>query len=69
MDLDWIANIQAVYWQFDHSLRIYPLPHALVLADAAPAADCVESKSGCVCINPVSSPYPASLFTVVAIFV
>ena len=54
--LDDDSPVQAVYWQFDHALRVYPLPHALVLADSAPAADYTERKSGCVCINPVSSP-------------
>ena len=45
--------MQAVYWKLDHALRLYPLPHSLILADSAPAADFVEKKSGCVCINPV----------------
>lgn len=51
--LSMVVIVQAVYWQLDHALRINPLPHALVLADSAPAADYIEKKSGCVCINPV----------------
>ena len=53
--------MQAVYWQMDHALRLYPLPHALVLSDSAPAADFVEKKSGCVCINPVSHISPSDV--------
>ena len=52
---DILPRWQAVYWQLDHAMWVYPLPHALVLADSAPAADFTERKSGCVCINPVSS--------------
>ncbi|KAL4422834.1 hypothetical protein ABPG75_009031 [Micractinium tetrahymenae] len=43
---------QPIYWEFDHALYVYPLPDALVLADAAPAAS-FEFDS-CSCINPGS---------------
>jgi DNA polymerase alpha/epsilon subunit B len=42
---------QAVYWQYDVALRLYPLPDLLVVADSVPAADTLFG--GCQCINPV----------------
>ena len=41
-----------MYWEYDHALYLYPLPHALVLADASPAA--AHHFDTCACINPVS---------------
>lgn len=43
--------MQPVYWEFDHTLCVYPLPDALVLADNAPAAS--FQFDSCACINPV----------------
>ena len=43
---------QPVYWQYDHALRLYPVPDALIIGDSTPAASCITD--GCACINPVS---------------
>ncbi|KAK9827395.1 hypothetical protein WJX81_006181 [Elliptochloris bilobata] len=43
---------QPVVWAHDASLRLYPLPHALVLADSAPSTHC--TFEGTVCLNPGS---------------
>jgi DNA polymerase epsilon subunit 2 len=42
---------QAVYWQHDHALALYPLPHLLVLADSVPPNS--TTFEGCHCLNPV----------------
>lgn len=44
--------VQPVHWAHDHALQLYPLPHALVLADASPQAS--TSHEGCTVFNPVS---------------
>ena len=42
---------QAVYWQYDHALALYPLPNLLVLADSVPPNQtCFQD---CQCLNPV----------------
>jgi len=54
-------NKQPIYWNFDHALRLYPLPKVLVIADAGaqqfewglPAANETDSEAG-LCINPGS---------------
>ncbi|MEW5303625.1 MAG: hypothetical protein WDW36_006298 [Sanguina aurantia] len=43
---------QPIYWQADHALALYPLPHTLVLADDSPQAQ--HEKSGCNMVNPGS---------------
>ena len=43
---------QPVVWEHDHALYVYPMPHALVMADAEPAAAHVYDT--CACANPVS---------------
>jgi DNA polymerase epsilon subunit 2 len=40
-----------VYWELDHSLRLEPLPHLLVLADRADQAECEKT---CNAVNPGS---------------
>lgn len=41
-----------VHWEWDHALWLYPLPHALVLADrSAPQASTVFEDTAC--LNPV----------------
>jgi hypothetical protein len=45
--------VQPVHWAHDHALQLYPLPHALVLADASPQAS--VSHEGCTVLNPVRS--------------
>ncbi|KAF6263998.1 DNA polymerase epsilon, subunit B [Scenedesmus sp. NREL 46B-D3] len=42
--------VQPVHWAHDHALQLYPLPHALVLADASPQAS--TSHEGCTVFNP-----------------
>lgn len=42
---------QPIYWEADHALYLYPAPDALVLADAAPAAQHIFDS--CSCLNPV----------------
>ena len=44
---------QAVYWQHDHALALYPLPHLLVLADSVPPN--TTTFEDCRCLNPVRS--------------
>lgn len=44
--------VSPVYWQFDHSLRLYPLPDLLVIADKYDPFTVKESD--CTVINPVS---------------
>lgn len=41
-----------VNWEFDHALRVYPLPDMLVLADRAGSAE--SNFEGCICANPGS---------------
>lgn len=43
---------QPVYWQHDHSLAVYPLPHVLVLADST--ASNTTTFEGCQVFNPGS---------------
>lgn len=45
--------LQPVYWEHDHALYVYPMPDALVLADAASAAS--HNFDTCSCVNPVCS--------------
>lgn len=47
---------QAVYWQYDAALHLYPLPDALILADSAPMAS--HSFASCQCMNPVCPAHP-----------
>jgi hypothetical protein len=44
--------VQPVHWMFDHVMQLYPLPHAVVLADTSPQAS--YKHEGCHVINPVS---------------
>lgn len=44
-------NQQPVYWQYDHAMHLFPLPHLLVLADGGGQAH--TSFSGCKCVTPV----------------
>jgi len=43
--------LQPIYWQYDHALQLYPLPHAVVVADSSPQAE--HSHEGCKVFNPV----------------
>lgn len=42
---------QPLHWQLDHALRLYPLPHCLVLADSQPQQQCLFANT--LCFNPV----------------
>lgn len=44
-----------VHWNFDYCLRLYPLPHLVVLGDKAESYQ--GSYKGCQLINPVSRLY------------
>lgn len=44
---------QPIYWQFDHALRLFPLPDAIVLADSNLDSFC-QSYLGCTAMNPGS---------------
>lgn len=39
-----------IYWQYDHALRLYPLPDALILGDRVDQF--FETYASCDCINP-----------------
>lgn len=43
--------VQPVHWQFDQALQLYPLPHAVILADSS--APSSYRHSGCHVFNPV----------------
>ncbi|KAF5832409.1 DNA polymerase alpha/epsilon subunit B-domain-containing protein [Dunaliella salina] len=43
---------QPIYWQYDHAMHIYPLPHAVVVADTSPQAQ--HNHQGCSTFNPGS---------------
>ena len=42
---------QAIYWQFDHALRLYPLPDALICADGM-VPEFYENYAECDIVNP-----------------
>lgn len=42
---------QPLHWQLDHAMRLYPLPHCLVLADSQPQQQCLFANT--LCCNPV----------------
>ncbi len=44
-----------IYWQFDHSLSLYPMPHALVLGDHTEQFNW-DLYGQCKVINPGSFP-------------
>lgn len=47
-------HVNPVYWQYDHALRLYPLPDVIVLADFYDQYHwCYEE---CVALNPGSFP-------------
>lgn len=43
---------QPVHWAFDQALQLYPLPHALVLADGAAGQEEFRHE-GCAAFSPV----------------
>lgn len=44
---------QPIYWQYDHALHLYPLPHAVVVAEAS-APQAQYEHMGCTVFNPGS---------------
>lgn len=47
--------VSPVYWAYDYSLRVYPLPDMLVIADKYDPF--TVTNTDCLCINPVRLPY------------
>jgi DNA polymerase epsilon subunit 2 len=45
---------QPVYWQYDHSLRLFPLPDALIVAEQASTPAFCRSYKDCTVIHPGS---------------
>lgn len=45
-------GFQPIYWQYDQSLSLYPVPHLLVLADSTPSD--TTAFEGCHVLNPGS---------------
>ncbi|RUS31919.1 Pole2 protein [Jimgerdemannia flammicorona] len=52
-------HIRPIFWAYDHALRLYPMPHVLVLADRC--ENYGVTYEGSHCINPGS--FPNSDFT------
>ena len=46
------AHVRPIYWTQDHSLRVYPIPDLMLLADKYDPYTC--SSLECVCTNPSS---------------
>ena len=44
-------HVLPIYWAFDHTLRLYPLPDVVICADKHDAY--VETQSDCFVVNPV----------------
>jgi DNA polymerase epsilon subunit 2 len=44
--------VKPIYWQYDHTLRLYPLPQLLILADVVDQYD--TQYTNCHCVNPGS---------------
>ncbi|KAI9252940.1 DNA polymerase alpha/epsilon subunit B-domain-containing protein [Phascolomyces articulosus] len=47
-------TVRPIFWSFDHALRLYPLPHALILADQCESFG--MTYEGTHCISPSSFP-------------
>jgi hypothetical protein len=50
---------QPIFWQYDHALHLYPLPHAVIIGDSSPQAQ--YEHGGCTVINPVSGSMAVNL--------
>ncbi|CAO3653760.1 unnamed protein product [Mucor hiemalis] len=48
-------SVKPVYWSYDSALRLYPLPHALIIGDKC--ENYGITYDGTHCINPGSFPY------------
>ncbi|KAI9490313.1 DNA polymerase alpha/epsilon subunit B-domain-containing protein [Zychaea mexicana] len=42
-------TVKPIYWAFDHALRLYPLPHALILADQCESFGLTYEGTHCIC--------------------
>lgn len=42
---------QPIYWEHDHAMHLYPLPHAVIVGDSSPQA--LREHQGCSVFNPV----------------
>lgn len=47
-------SFSPICWQYDHALRLYPLPDALIVGDRV--KQCYESYADCDAVNPGSFP-------------
>lgn len=45
--------VSPVYWAYDYSLRVYPVPDVIVFADKYDPFSITSTD--CLCINPVSN--------------
>ncbi|XP_066539061.1 DNA polymerase epsilon subunit 2 [Hoplias malabaricus] len=54
--------VSPVYWAYDYSLRVYPVPDAIIFADKYDPFSI--SNSDCLCINPGSFPRSGFSFKV-----
>lgn len=48
-------SVKPVYWSYDSALRLYPLPHALIIGDKCESYG--VTYDGTHCVNPGSFPY------------
>lgn len=54
--------VSPVYWAYDYTLRVYPVPDLLVIADKYDPF--TVTNTGCLCINPGSFPRSGFSFKV-----
>ncbi|KAI8141350.1 DNA polymerase alpha/epsilon subunit B-domain-containing protein [Fennellomyces sp. T-0311] len=52
-------SVRPIFWAFDHALRLYPLPHALILADQCESFGMTYEGTHCVC----PGSFPTSNFS------
>lgn len=50
-------NALTVHWNFDYTLRVYPLPNLIIVGDKAESYE--GSYKGCQVVNPVSRIFTA----------
>eukprot|EP00742_Colponemidia_sp_Colp-10_P009321 GILJ01010153.1.p1 GENE.GILJ01010153.1~~GILJ01010153.1.p1 ORF type:complete len:545 (+),score=81.60 GILJ01010153.1:34-1635(+) len=49
------ATVRPIYWEYDHAMRLYPLPDAVIIADSCDQFEWEFDKT-CRCFNPGSFP-------------
>ena len=57
-------SVRPVYWDYDHTLRIFPVPDVLILGDRSESFN--MQYEGCTCLNP--GPFPNSDFSFLVYF-